>query len=59
MAIRPDLKPAAIQSPVVPQGRQGLSYGVSVTDECIGWEKTEELLQAAASSLAGPLSQVA
>ena len=22
-----------------------LKYGVSVTDECIGWEETEELLE--------------
>ncbi len=28
-----------------------LKYGVSITDECIGWEETEELLREAARSL--------
>jgi 3-deoxy-7-phosphoheptulonate synthase len=28
-----------------------LRYGVSVTDECIGWEQTEELLRGAHASL--------
>ena len=27
------------------QDRAKLKYGVSITDECIGWEKTEELLR--------------
>ncbi|MFN7811940.1 MAG: 3-deoxy-7-phosphoheptulonate synthase, partial [Planctomycetia bacterium] len=25
-------------------GRDGLAYGVSITDGCIGWDETEELL---------------
>lgn len=32
--------------------RSKLKYGVSVTDECIGWEKTEELLRYAYAMLA-------
>ena len=30
-----------------------LRYGVSVTDECVGWEETETLLRAAHAALAG------
>ncbi|MCC6144920.1 MAG: 3-deoxy-7-phosphoheptulonate synthase [Candidatus Hydrogenedentes bacterium] len=26
-------------------GREGLAYGVSITDACIGWEETEDLLR--------------
>ena len=29
------------------ENRDELKYGVSITDECIGWEKTEELLRRA------------
>ncbi len=29
-----------------------LSYGVSITDGCIGWDETEELLDLAASTVA-------
>ncbi|MDX2226080.1 MAG: 3-deoxy-7-phosphoheptulonate synthase [Verrucomicrobiae bacterium] len=32
----------------IPQDLSQLRYGVSVTDACIGWEKTEELLRHAA-----------
>ena len=26
-------------------GRDSLEYGVSITDACIGWDETEELLR--------------
>jgi 3-deoxy-7-phosphoheptulonate synthase len=32
-------------------GRQGLRYGQSVTDACIGWETTEEVLERLAASV--------
>jgi 3-deoxy-7-phosphoheptulonate synthase len=31
----------------------GLDYGVSITDACIDWQETEELLRGLAGSLAG------
>ncbi len=31
--------------------RSQLKYGVSITDECIGWEETERLLQSGAAAL--------
>lgn len=33
-----------------------LQYGVSITDSCIGWEETEELLKAGADRLCRPIS---
>lgn len=36
----------------VTAGRTALKYGVSITDECIAWEKTEEMLLAGAKQLA-------
>ena len=30
------------------EGPQGLKYGVSITDACMGWEQTEALLRWAA-----------
>lgn len=27
------------------EGKEGLKYGVSITDACIGWEDTEAVLQ--------------
>jgi 3-deoxy-7-phosphoheptulonate synthase len=33
----------------IPADLQGLQYGVSVTDACIGWDETERLLRGAAS----------
>ena len=36
-------------------GRAGLRYGVSVTDACIDWVRTESLLRELAASLADPL----
>lgn len=35
----------------VPLGRSQLRYGVSITDECLGWEKTEELLRGGGEKL--------
>jgi len=35
----------------IAKGYSSLEYGISVTDECIGWEKTEELLNRAYQSL--------
>ncbi len=35
----------------IPKDLGDLRYGVSVTDECIGWETTERLLRGAASAL--------
>ncbi len=37
----------------IPPDTSQLEFGVSVTDECIGWEKTEALLMSAYSSLEG------
>ncbi len=34
-------------------GPRGLAYGVSITDACLGWEKTEELIDAAYAAMAG------
>jgi len=36
-------------------GREALAYGVSVTDGCIGWETTEDLLVGLAGELEGTL----
>jgi len=35
----------------IPADRAQLKYGVSVTDGCIGWETTEELLRRADQEL--------
>jgi 3-deoxy-7-phosphoheptulonate synthase len=35
----------------IPGNMRQLTYGISITDECIGWEKTEELLKSAYESL--------
>jgi 3-deoxy-7-phosphoheptulonate synthase len=35
----------------VTAGRSGLTYGQSITDECIGWDETESLLLEAAGQL--------
>ena len=34
-------------------GLEGLEYGVSITDACIGWDMTEELLLEAHATLTG------
>jgi 3-deoxy-7-phosphoheptulonate synthase len=36
----------------IPEDRSKLRYGVSVTDACIGWDSTEELLRRAHCDLA-------
>jgi 3-deoxy-7-phosphoheptulonate synthase len=36
-----------------------LRYGVSITDECVGWETTERLLRAAHTKLGKHLAAVA
>ena len=28
----------------IPDNKDNLSYGVSITDGCVGWESTEEML---------------
>lgn len=33
------------------EGKDGLKYGVSITDACIGWETTEEVLETLAKSI--------
>jgi len=38
-------------------GREGLRYGLSVTDACIDWPATEQLLRELAASLAAPLRE--
>lgn len=35
----------------ITDGKNGLKYGVSVTDACIGWEETERIMKHAASML--------
>lgn len=37
---------------VPPEGKKGLKYGVSITDACIGWEDTEQVLEMLAQSVA-------
>ncbi|KAK4996553.1 3-deoxy-7-phosphoheptulonate synthase [Elasticomyces elasticus] len=34
------------------EGKEGLKYGVSITDACIGWEDTEKVLEELASAVA-------
>ena len=41
----------------ITSGRDGLRYGVSVTDACIDWATTEGLLRDLAATLAEPLRQ--
>lgn len=43
----------------LPPDLSQLSYGVSVTDGCIGWDETEELLLSAYTQLGGVLPQAA
>ena len=35
----------------VTNGRDGLTYGVSITDGCIGWEDSERCLRALATAV--------
>ena len=42
----------AIGAQKVPkEGKEGLKYGVSITDACIGWDTTEEVLEVLAKSV--------
>ncbi len=42
----------AIGAQKVPkEGKDGLKYGVSITDACIGWDATEEVLEILAKSV--------
>ena len=34
------------------EGKEGLKYGVSITDACIGWDDTEKVLEELASAVA-------
>lgn len=34
-----------------PEGKKGLKYGVSITDACIGWEDTEQVLEMLAKAV--------
>lgn len=36
---------------VGPDGKKGLKYGVSITDACIGWEDTEQVLEVLANAV--------
>lgn len=36
---------------VPPEGKKGLKYGVSITDACIHWEDTEEVLEMLANAV--------
>jgi 3-deoxy-7-phosphoheptulonate synthase len=33
------------------EGKQGLKYGVSITDACINWEDTEKVLEELATAV--------
>lgn len=33
------------------EGKDGLKYGVSITDACIGWDTTEQVLEVLAKSV--------
>ena len=43
----------------IPADRAALRHGVSITDECMGWERTEQLLREAADTLGERLADVA
>ena len=34
------------------EGKEGLKYGVSITDACISWDDTESVLEELASAVA-------
>lgn len=34
------------------EGKEGLQYGVSITDACINWEDTEKVLEELATAVA-------
>lgn len=33
------------------EGKEGLQYGVSITDACIGWQETESVLDVLAQAV--------
>ncbi len=37
----------------IPETQVGLNYGISVTDECVGWDTTERLIRHAANVMGG------
>lgn len=39
------------QQSIPPEGKAGLKYGVSITDGCIGWESTEQVLRKLAAAV--------
>jgi len=43
-------------SQAVQADRSKLAYGVSVTDACIGWEETEQLLLEAHATAGSPIA---
>lgn len=43
---------ASLGSQKVPkEGKEGLQYGVSITDACIGWQETESVLELLAQAV--------
>ena len=38
-------------------GTTGLRYGVSITDECVGWETTQRMLRSAHDVLGGKVEK--
>lgn len=40
------------------EGKEGLKYGVSITDACISWEDTEQVLEELATAVAKRRSQL-
>jgi 3-deoxy-7-phosphoheptulonate synthase len=42
-----------------PQAREKLSYGVSITDACLGWEATERMIRTGYAKLTGRIEKVA
>jgi 3-deoxy-7-phosphoheptulonate synthase len=45
------LTPMAGNQKVPKEGKAGLKYGVSITDACIGWADTEEVLETLANAV--------
>jgi 3-deoxy-7-phosphoheptulonate synthase len=49
MTIHTDPHPGSQKVPK--EGKEGLKYGVSITDACISWEDTETVLEELASAV--------
>ena len=49
MESRADIYIGAQKVPM--EGKAGLKYGVSITDACIGWNTTEEVLETLAKAV--------